>query len=293
MLVAASQRAFAGSGLRTAIFLERQLRAHLIARDRLVFDTRFSPPGELAGRYAHVFVQLAGDFAWQGGTHAGPVAFVLADTEFDRVTPGSPTFRSWGAPGVIVEIRVRASAIGGPIGLAHGPRPLTLATWDHYRAVGDAFVGGATVEALAPQLRALLAALATAGVLAPDVVASVVEDEPERYRRLWAVMRPLYEDYATSASLKQIAVLARLSLRQLGRDLADLTRDFGMFGGGFRDTMRILRLRAAVLALSAPTATPSEVASFVGYGSLDAMGRAFRDAHLPAPSVVQAAVRFT
>ena len=46
------------------------------------------------------------------------------------------------------------------------------------------------------------------------------------------------------------------------------------------------------LLLSAPAATPSEVAKAVGYGSLDAMGRAFRDATLPAPSVVHAAVRY-
>ena len=42
--------------------------------------------------------------------------------------------------------------------------------------------------------------------------------------------------------------------------------------------MRVLRLRAAVLLLSAPGGTPSDVARTVGYGSLDAMGRAFRDA---------------
>jgi len=47
-----------------------------------------------------------------------------------------------------------------------------------------------------------------------------------------------------------------------------------------------------VLFLSAPGGTPSEVAKAVGYGSLDAMGRAFRDAKLPAPSVVQEAVRY-
>jgi AraC-like DNA-binding protein len=56
--------------------------------------------------------------------------------------------------------------------------------------------------------------------------------------------------------------------------------------------MRVLRLRAACLMLSAPAGTPSEVARAVGYGSLDAMGRAFRDASLPAPSVVQEAVRY-
>jgi hypothetical protein len=52
------------------------------------------------------------------------------------------------------------------------------------------------------------------------------------------------------------------------------------------------RLRAATLMLSSPGVTPSDVARIVGYGSLDAMGRAFRDARLPAPSDVQAAVRY-
>ena len=54
----------------------------------------------------------------------------------------------------------------------------------------------------------------------------------------------------------------------------------------------MLRLRAAVLLLSAPDATPNEVAKVVGYGSLDAMGRAFRDAQLPPPSLVQGAVHY-
>ncbi|MDX2093227.1 MAG: hypothetical protein SFX73_35620, partial [Kofleriaceae bacterium] len=121
---------------------------------------------------------------------------------------------------------------------------------------------------------------------------TVVKDEPERFVRLWDVLRPLYEDLATSASLKQIAIVAKLSLRQLGRDLGDLTRTFGLFGAGFRDAMRVLRLRAAVLLLSSPGASPSDVAKGVGYGSLDAMGRAFRDASLPAPSVVQEYVRY-
>ena len=134
--------------------------------------------------------------------------------------------------------------------------------------------------------------LRNVSAVACAVVASVVTEEPERFIRLWDVMRPLYEDYATSSSLKQIASLANLSLRQLGRDLGDLTRTFGLFGAGFRDAMRVLRLRAAVLLLSAPTATPSDVARAVGYGGLDAMGRAFRDAKLPAPSVLQGLIHY-
>ena len=156
--------------------------------------------------------------------------------------------------------------------------------WDAYAALETAPDQAA--------LHQLIVRLGEAGILSTDLTASVVETEPDRFVRLWSVMKPLYEDLATSSSLKQIALLANLSLRQLGRDLGELTRTFGLFGMGFRDAMRVLRLRAAVLLLSAPDGTPSDVARAVGYGSLDAMGRAFRDAQLPAPSVVQDAVRY-
>jgi AraC-like DNA-binding protein len=237
------------------------------------------------GVFAHVFAQLSGTFIPAGAppVHA-PCAFVLAETEFDRVVPGAITFRSFGARCTIVEIRVPITDVRRPIGLAHGPIRFEPPLWDAYRAL-EADPGE-------PAVRRLLDALCAAGVVSPDLAASVVAREPERFQRLWSVMQPLYQDLATSASLKEIGVLAGLSLRQLGRDFADLTRTFGLFGTGFRNAMRVLRLRAAVLLLSAPEGTPSDVAGVVGYGSLDAMGRAFRDAHLPAPSLIHSAVRY-
>ncbi|MBA3539195.1 MAG: hypothetical protein H0T79_06175 [Deltaproteobacteria bacterium] len=293
MLVATSTRDFAGSTLRTAIFLERQFRAHLISRDRLVFDTRYSPPAKTTSAFVHLYAHLRGECQLVGGERiAGPHAYVLAETEFDRVIPGATTFRSSGAPAVIVELRVPITTLRAPVGLRHGPLALPAPIWDAYLALEAAVSGGATQDTLGAHLHQIIDRLGAAKLLSIDLVRSVVGEEPERYARLWTVLRPLYEDYATSASLKQISVLAKLSLRQLGRDLGDLTRDFGLFGGGFRDTMRVLRLRAAVLLLSAPESTPGEVARVVGYGSLDAMGRAFRDAGLPAPSSVQDAVRW-
>jgi hypothetical protein len=44
--------------------------------------------------------------------------------------------------------------------------------------------------------------------------------------------------------------------------------------------------------LSSSGATASDVARVVGYGSLDAMGRVFRNARFPAPSVVLDGVRY-
>ena len=285
MLSATSHLAFGGGTLRSTVFLERRLRVHVVRRDRLLFDTAFAPPTRVPSAFVHLFVQLSGTLAPAGAPAlSGPCAVVLAETEFDRVTRGSLTFRSFGAPCTVVELRLPGADIRPPIGLGHGAVPLAPPVWDAYRALEVAPGESAVLR--------LLTALASTGVVSSDLTASVVADEPERFARVWAVMQPLYQHFATSTSLKQIASLAGLSLRQLGRDLTDLTRTFGLFGGGFRDAMRILRLRTAVLLLSAPDATPNDVARIVGYSSLDAMGRAFRDARLPPPSLVHSAVRY-
>ena len=285
MLSATSHLAFGGGTLRSTVFLERRLRVHVVRRDRLLFDTAFAPPTRAPSAFVHLFAQLSGTLAPAGAPPlSGPCAFVLAETEFDRVARGARTFRSFGARCTVVELRLPGADVRPPIGLGHGPVPLAQPVWDAYRAL-EAAPGESAVHRL-------LAALARAGVVSADLTASVVAEEPERFARVWAVMQPLYQHLATSTSLKQIAALAGLSLRQLGRDLTDLTRTFGLFGGGFRDAMRIVRLRAAVLLLSAPDATPNDVARVVGYSSLDAMGRAFRDARLPPPSLVHSAVRY-
>lgn len=285
MLSAESHLDFGTSTLRSTVFLERRLRLHMVRRDRLLFDTAFAPPAKVPSPFVHLFAQLSGTFEVAGSPpRPAPCVFVLAETEFDRVVRGALTFRSFGAQCTIIEARVLAADLRLPVGLVHGPIELDASVWAAYHALQDT-----RSEAC---VHRLVAALGATGVLGHDLTASVVTAEPERFQRIWAVMRPLYQTLATSASLKQIASLAGLSLRQLGRDLGDLTRTFGLFGSGFRDAMWILRLRAAVLLLSSPGGTPSDVARTVGYGSLDAMGRAFRDAHLPAPSVVQEAVRF-
>ena len=284
MLSASSTRTFGSSTLKSTIFLERRLRAHLVTRDRLLYDSRYAPPGKQASPFVHLFVQLCGSFDFAGQHHAAPCAFVLAETEFDRVQPSSTTFRSYGAPGEIVELRLSAPDLHRPVGLANGAVALSTTIWDAYNELARTGSEAA--------LHALVTRLGDEGVVSRDLPTSIVTTEPDRYRRIWTSLKPFYSDLAMSTSLKQLATIAGLSLRQLGRDLGDFTRDFGLFGGGFRDATRVLRLRAAVLFLSSPGATPSDVARAVGYGSLDAMGRAFRDAKLPAPSVVQDAVRY-
>lgn len=285
MLSATSHRVFGSSVLRSTLFLERRFRARLVHRERLLFDSAFSAPFEQPSTFVHFYATLRGTFHLAGDAPSPqPVAWILADAEIDRVTPESRTFRSWGEPCVIVELRIPASDLRVPIGVRHGPVELPARAWDALFAL----------EA-SPELPALLEVmtrLSEANVLSQDLSTSIVPEEPERFMRLWDVLRPMYERQSPSLSLKQIAAIARLSFRQIVRDFNDLKSEFGVFDGGFRDAMRVLRLRVAALMLSAPACTPTEVAKAVGYGSLEALCRAFRDAKLPPPSDVQAAVRY-
>jgi AraC-like DNA-binding protein len=286
MLSAQGQLELAGSSMRSSVFLERRLRMHVLHRKRLLFDSTFVPPARGASGSAHLFVQMSGTFVIAGaGSYAAPCAFVLAETELDHMQRGALTYRSFGERSTVIEVRVPAADLRRPVGLVHGPIELADSVWAAYHAL-DA-------EPTEPAVYELITRLGDTDVLSRDLTASVVAREPERFARLWAALRPQYEqDLATSASLKLLAARAGLSSRQIGRDVRDLTHTFGLFGAGFRYALRVNRLLVAVLLLSAPDGTPSQVALAVGYGSLDAMGRAFRDAHLPAPSVVQAVVRY-
>jgi len=79
--------------------------------------------------------------------------------------------------------------------------------------------------------------------------------------------------------------------RQLDRYLQDFFETFTMVGGGWRAATVHLRIKLAVMFLSAEGVSVAEVARAVGYGSSDAMARAFRDAGLSAPTTLREALQ--
>jgi hypothetical protein len=92
VLSAESQLTFGGSTMRSTVFLERRLRVHMVKRDRLLFDTAFAPPAKAS---ANVHLPAQRTDANAGGARVtAPCAFVLAETEFDRVLHGADV-RSW------------------------------------------------------------------------------------------------------------------------------------------------------------------------------------------------------
>ena len=281
MLAATSETQIGQARVKSTLVLERSLRGTIVLRDHLAFDTRFAAAAsgkpEAVG---HLFLLVEGRFVHAGKTAQGPVAYLLADDEFERPKKDSATFRTEGPRAHVVQMRFAKQALRSPIGLAAGPLALPAPCWDAARAcLHDPAALGAYLDTLA-----------SAGVLAPGIAATPYPEEPERYRRLWSALEPLYQTYGGTTSIKQLASSLGMSIRQVGRDAKDLAKTFG-FTGGYRDTLLILRLRLAALLLSAPEATVEGVAKLAGYGSAIAMARAFRDAKLPAPSAVQDELR--
>ena len=90
-------------------------------------------------------------------------------------------------------------------------------------------------------------------------------------------------------TMGEAAEAVGLSVRQLRRDIDGFVDAFQFGLGGWRHEMRRLRLKIAALGLSAEGATVAEVARATGYGSTEAMARAFREAGLPPPSTVLSA----
>jgi len=285
VLAATSEVRTAAAAMRSTLVFERAVRGTVVRREALVFDTKYlaRAAGKLE-RAGHLFLLVAGRFVGdRGEVIAAPVAHLLADAEMERPSKTSRTFRTDGERVDAIHLRIASARLRAPIGMDAGPLALPAACWEASAALvedpGDA-----------GRLARLLDALAVAGVVAPELTQTVCADEPERFRRLWGALQPLYATYGATTSLKQLAASLGMSMRQVGRDAKELSAAFGI-GGGYRDALLVLRLRVAVLLLSAPDASVGDVAKLVGYGSPIALARAFRDAKLPSPSAIQAAVR--
>lgn len=273
--------------MRSTLLFERALRGTVVRRESLAFDTRFAAAA--AGKpepVGHLFLMPRGRWVFDTGEVLhGPLAFVIADDEIERPHAGARTYRTDGERVDVVQLRIHERQLRVPIGLGAGPLSIPASCWDAIDTlVRDAPGGDAAL------LARVVDELARAGVVAASIGQTVIAEEPERFRRLWQALAPLYSTYGATTSLKQLASSLGMSMRQVGRDAKEMSAAFGI-GGGYRDALLMLRLRVAVLLLSAPEATVAEVARLVGYGSAIAMARAFRDAKLPAPSVIQAAVR--
>jgi AraC-like DNA-binding protein len=292
MLVARSSTTVRGARLRHIVCLTRPISALFVERSGLVFDTRFVPGAEARATPESACLYILLDGVWDphgGEPLVGPAAFVLTEAALEGASGTRPlTFRSFGAPYVAIELRLTSGDL--TIQAAETLRVIALDTkaWSAAREAArahdgdDAMVRRSIVE--------LVRSLASGGVVHPSLAERVTAGSPG-FERLWNIVRPTVERFYAGVSLEELSVESGISTRQLTRDVSSFFSTFSLVKTGWRAATKRMRLKLAVLFLSADEVSVSEVARTVGYGSSDAMSRAFRDAGLPAPSEVQARVR--
>jgi AraC-like DNA-binding protein len=287
MLIGTSEWRSGRSEVDTRIVLDRRCRAHVVRRRGLLFDSRYSVGASEHSAKATLYFVLSGSFEPAGRPRQRtPAIWALAEDEFERVTPAARTFRSWG-DAIVADLCLDATDVKVPIGLDHGPIELDGETRD---AIERLVTSADRIEQQR-SYRRLLETLVRRDLVSPEVALESEPDEAPHLERLWEALSGLYGRQDTGITVDLLSVLAKLSPRQIYRDTSELLTRFKL-PSSFRRTVRLLRLRRAALLLSAPDLQVSDVARIVGYGSADAMARAFRDEGLPSPSAVRSEVLY-
>ena len=267
---------------------------NIVERSGLTLDTRLVPAAKGAPRpgvclyllHRGAFV-LDGD---HGPRFEGPAAFLLSEQHLEGAHGArSTTFRANGSPFAAIEMHLAEADV-----LARRAEPPSTLEVDHRTWTATARVIGLAQEAsgdthdLEAAVVDLLRALAETGAIAARRAEAA--RAPVRFERLWRAVRPMAERFALTATMNELGAVADVSPRQLDRYLKEFFETFAMVGGGWRAATVHLRIKLAVMFLSAEDVSVAEVARAVGYGSADAMARAFRDAGLSAPTTVREAL---
>jgi AraC-like DNA-binding protein len=288
-LVARGNRGLREARLRWAIVFARGVWFKLIESTGLALDTRFVPPAPGPAKpNACLQLVLAGSWTTFGERHEvtrAPIGVLLSEEQMEGAERQRPfAFRTAGEPFVGIEVHLGVSELAAAREL---PAPIVLDD-----AARDAATRAATLSCnddrtVAAALSALLEHLAATGIVRADFAARAAAPPPRVIGRLWAAVKPLVERLAVSATLDEVAELADLSFPQVEREIHRFLSTYGLVGPGLRSLTRHVRLKTAVVFLTARGASITEIAEVAGYGSTDAMARAFRDAGLPSPSAVQ------
>lgn len=273
--------------------LERSFRLFMVRRRAMRWDTRYLPVRE-ADSPGHAVLYVVGSGVLQlpaQGRDVGPAEALLADEAFFEGRGGVAPARlvGQGDPFFGFELQVEhASLEPAPSVQSASPyRTLGLAA-ETLRCADEAFAAFESGDP-APAVTRLLAALERDGVLIAGFNRGVTAEEPPRIARTWAALQALFAELEASPTLQEIADACGTSLRQIARDLEEITGTFTIGVEAFRAQRGLLRLRLAAMLLSVPGVSVGEVAQLTGYGSTTALDRAFRDAKLPPPSSVEKA----
>lgn len=292
MLTASGSTRVGVACMRWAVAFGRRVRLSIVERDGLSLDTRFVPPSSHAPDHGPcLYIVLRGTWRVEGGSFevTGPAAFVVSEEHLEGAHGSrSLTYRTDGADFSAIEVHLEAEDTSlrpgaGPISVALDER-----VWRAAEQVASVHHGDERV--LDTAVPALLDALGASRLVTPELATGAAWPAAPAFGRLWTAVRPMVERLELLPTVQQIAGLMGATPQEVDRHVRAFVAASGLVGTGWRAATRHLRLKMAVIMLSAKDASVADVARAAGYGSSIAMCRAFRDARLPSPGMVQQAL---
>jgi AraC-like DNA-binding protein len=294
MLVARGQRAIGSADLRWAILFAPRVWSVVVERSGLILDTRFIPAATSPVRpYSCLYFLLRGSWTLhgEGGRRFdAPCAFVASETQLEGAEGRRPfTFSARGQPFHAIEVHAHDADL--EIAPAAYPVPFRVDERVLSAAANVAHLSSHDDRTLERSFAEFLGHLAEQSVIGKAVAALSLRPPSKPFALLWTALRPMVERLYLNPTLQEVGGASGVSTRQLDRYVHRFVTSFGLVGERWRSSTLHIRLKLAILLLSADGASVADVARMVGYGSTDAMARTFRDAALPTPTAVQQAVR--
>jgi AraC-like DNA-binding protein len=290
MLIARGSTRIGHDTMAWGVAFAPHVRISVVERHGLTLDTRFVPPSpQAADPDPCLYVLLRGTWQAHGGpAFEAPAAFVVSEEHLEGGAGArSLTYRT--DPRVFAMIEVHLRAEDTSLRAANEPVPLDLhdAAWS---AACDA-IAHHDDPSLVHALCTLLDSLVAQSLLRREVAVRARRPASAPLRLLWKALRPMAEQLDLLPTVQQISDSIGTTPREVDRRVREFLAASHLVGRAWRPASLHLRLKMAVILLSAADANVTDVARIVGYGSADAMARAFRDVDLPSPRTIHEALR--
>lgn len=288
------------ASVRSAIVIARELYVYATRRSGVCYDSRFVLPVKGAAReMTTLYVVLSGEVEWRRAAEpdepprraVGPIVLAMPEHFFEGALGAREVeLHACGAHFVAADVRLRSSVLARA--------PSHLETWpcgEEVERAARAFVEAATGEAgQADVERALVGAIRAmegAGWIREPLSGALLAPDEGAPARMWRALGEAFRTFDAGIVSKTLAGAMGISGRQFFRLAEAVSSTMVTPPAGWREMVRQLRSKLAVMLLSAPDLSVSEIAEAVGYRRAEAMTNAFQRDGLPSPTRVRELVR--
>jgi AraC-like DNA-binding protein len=283
------ERAFGTGRFIASLAISPDYTAAIVHRTGLIYDAEFLPGARTPVDGAMLVVGFQGLLEVGEPREAirAPFALTFAHSTYEGDESRRPLpWANAGEPLLVALFHFRSSdLVRVPSVGSYQRLDLTAETWSHASALF------AEEQSLNVSLPRLLDDLSAIGFLKRPPARS--PETTSRMERFWDAIAPQIERLDLTGSLDSFSESSGFSIRKLRRMIMEVTERFPVPFDSWREGSKRHRLRMAIIALSADEISVRDVARAVGYGSEDAMARAFRDAGMWSPSRVREGLRAT